>query len=257
MQKILIAEDDYGMAKMYQTKFSNNDFEVFVSYTERDTLVVIQKEEIDVLLVSSDMGGLEITKKIRQNDKNIKIIITDVSSPIGFEEDKKIAIEAGANDFIDKSKTMPSGVLDVVTGKITTKKIIKELKFPIKVLFVVDNTYDILKESGKFLLEDIVSVATDNESGAMDYLPAGHDFNYVFVKASVGEKNGLDILKKLVDKQKISSHLAIMIIDEDDEDSRKKAEEIGVVNFISKSELAPKQVLEKIKEIFNENNTTK
>lgn len=253
MQKILIADDKYLMADAYLRMFSRAGLEVLIAYTDKDTMNVIQKENIDALLVSVDMGGLEITKKIRRDghNSNIKIFIADTSSRYDFENDKKMALEAGADDFVDQSVSMPGEVVNKVLGKAIDKKITKELDCPIQTLFIVDNPYNILRESGKFMLEGIMSIATDNESDAVKYLCAGHDFDYVFIENNVGEKTGLDILKELLDKQKIGRRSIVVIIDEGDKEFREKVEKIGVVNFITKSELAPKQVLEKIKEIFN------
>lgn len=113
MPKILIAEDDKYLVDLYQKKFSSSGFEVFMAFNEKEVFDIIKKEKVDVILVSLIMGGIEIVKKIRQDggNPNMKIIITGYYDVI---EDGKRAIEAGADEFIDKSHFTPTELIEEI-----------------------------------------------------------------------------------------------------------------------------------------------
>ncbi len=111
MPKIVIAEDDKFLVDLYQKKFSDSGFEVFVASNEKEVFDIIEQEKADVLLVSLIMGGLEIVKKIRQEGSNMKIIITGYYD---VTEDGKKAIEAGADKFIDKSHFIPAELVEEI-----------------------------------------------------------------------------------------------------------------------------------------------
>ncbi|MFA5961939.1 MAG: response regulator [Parcubacteria group bacterium] len=110
MPKILIAEDDKMMDDMYRKKFSDSGFEVFIALNEKETFDIIEKEKIDVVLVSLLMNGFEIVKKIRKDgsNPNMKIIITGYHD---IQEDEDMSIEVGADAFVNKSHTTPSELL--------------------------------------------------------------------------------------------------------------------------------------------------
>ncbi|MFA7319550.1 MAG: response regulator [Parcubacteria group bacterium] len=122
MSRIIIVEDDPMISEIFQRKFSESGFEVFLAESGKQALEIIAKEKINVVLsdlIMPEMGGFELTKTLRSGnyDPNIKIII--ISNLIDSLEN---AIELGANGFLAKSAFTPTEMVNEV------KKILDEPK---------------------------------------------------------------------------------------------------------------------------------
>jgi len=114
MSKIIIVEDDSMISEIFQRKFSESGFEVFLAENGKQALEIINKEKINVVLsdlIMPEMGGFELTKTLRGGgyDPNIKIII--ISNLIDSLEN---AIELGANGFLTKSAFTPTEMVNEV-----------------------------------------------------------------------------------------------------------------------------------------------
>ena len=120
----------------------------------------------------------------------------------------------------------------------------------INALFVVNNPEAILADLKKFLLEGISVMATDSEWDTTEYLLYDSSFDVVLLDIKVGKQNGLDILKRIKDDERIRRLPIVIFSDEDNDETRKKAIELGAVDFIVRSGLSSEYVVNKIKEIF-------
>ncbi len=114
MLKIVIVEDDPMISEIFQRKFSESGFEVFLAGDGKQALEVIKTHGINIVLsdlIMPEMGGFELTKTLRSGgyDPNIKIII--ISNLIDSLEN---AIELGANGFLAKSAYTPTEMVGKV-----------------------------------------------------------------------------------------------------------------------------------------------
>lgn len=118
MSKILITYGDQSVTEIHKRNFQNEGLETFVVPDEKDVLDVVKKEKIDIVLIGKNMNGLEIAKKIRKDNSDIKIFVIGVGDSLVLKENQEEAMESGANDFIDVVHTVPDKVCDIIMGRI-------------------------------------------------------------------------------------------------------------------------------------------
>ena len=100
--RILYAEDDADGAKLTKMILEKENFEVEIAPNGAKAWDAYKKQKPDILLVDLDMpkiDGLELTRMIRENDRETHIIVyTSHGEPA-----KEIAVlDAGADEFIPK-----------------------------------------------------------------------------------------------------------------------------------------------------------
>ena len=100
--RILYAEDDADGAKLTKMILEKENFEVEIVLNGAKAWDAYKKQKPDILLVDLDMpkiDGLELTRMIRENDRQTHIIVyTSHGEPA-----KEIAVlDAGADEFIPK-----------------------------------------------------------------------------------------------------------------------------------------------------------
>ncbi|PIP27054.1 MAG: response regulator [Candidatus Moranbacteria bacterium CG23_combo_of_CG06-09_8_20_14_all_39_10] len=117
MSKIIIVEDDPMIAEIYQKKFSDSGFEVFMATNGDQALNLAKVQKPDVImtdLIMSRMDGFQLIEALRSGeeyDPNIKIIVT---SNLSQTEDREKAEKLGANGFVAKSEYSPSDLVKEV-----------------------------------------------------------------------------------------------------------------------------------------------
>ena len=119
MPKILISEYNEFVAEIHQENFSQAGMEAIVVLNEKEVREVIQKEKIDILLINERIGGYAFVREIRKNNPAMRIFVIGVGHyPHVDPSDRKKAIEAGADEFIDNTSVTPDELLDLVLRKI-------------------------------------------------------------------------------------------------------------------------------------------
>ncbi len=99
---ILIAEDEESNFKFLEMALSKTNVKLEWALNGKEAIEKFQKNNIDLILMDikmPHMDGLEATKMIRQMDNKIPII---VQTAFAMENDEKISIECGCNDYISK-----------------------------------------------------------------------------------------------------------------------------------------------------------
>lgn len=98
METILVVEDDMDIHKLIKKLLEKEKYKVISAYSGTEALMVIEKENIDLILLDLMLPGIngeEIIVKV----KDIPIIV--ISAKIS-EEDRINALLEGANDYIIK-----------------------------------------------------------------------------------------------------------------------------------------------------------
>lgn len=117
MAKILIVDDDSLMTKMYQGKFNDDGFNVAIAYNGQEGLEKVLAFKPDLILLDIMMpvlNGLEMLKKLKENNttKNIPVILlTNVG---GSEEDVDKGLNMGAVAYMVKAHFDPKDVVKKV-----------------------------------------------------------------------------------------------------------------------------------------------
>lgn len=120
MSKILVAEDDKFLMKVYQAKLTKEGFDVKIAGDGEEVGKLLQTFIPDIILLDlmmPKMDGFAVLSQLKSRDqyKNIPVI---VMSNLSQAEDKKKALSMGAIDYIVKSDNPIQGIVDKVKSYI-------------------------------------------------------------------------------------------------------------------------------------------
>ena len=98
---ILIIEDDKKLSNLLKVYFEGENFKVFQAYDGQAGLDFLLTEKVDIILLDLMLplvNGLDVCKKIRQNDQTPILMLTAREE----ESDRIIGLELGADDYVTK-----------------------------------------------------------------------------------------------------------------------------------------------------------
>ncbi len=106
---ILLIEDEEPIRKFLRVSLAAHDYRLIESVTGKDGLLQAATARPDLIILDlglPDMDGLEVTRQIREWSQMPIIIV----SARGKEQDKVVALDAGADDYLTK----PFGVSELL-----------------------------------------------------------------------------------------------------------------------------------------------
>lgn len=113
MYKIALVEDEIDLNNLIKTYLKKNDYEV-VSYTKGIDAINNINDNINLwildIMLSDDISGYDIIKKIREINPNVPVIFTSARDK---DLDKIIGLELGSDDYITKPYSPKELVLRV------------------------------------------------------------------------------------------------------------------------------------------------
>ena len=102
MFNILVIEDEQRVAELLQSGLEENGYQVSVAMDGIQGLSLFLKNKFDLVLsdiILPKMGGFELCKEIRKNDREIPILML---TALGSTDDKLEGFDAGADDYLTK-----------------------------------------------------------------------------------------------------------------------------------------------------------
>ena len=112
-KKILLVDDEIEFIEMFKTRLEANDLEVVTASQGDEALEKFKDEKPDALLLDilmPGMDGLEVLRRIRQDDKKVPIFIITAFSN---EERFKVANQYNASGFIIKTADLKTEVVNI------------------------------------------------------------------------------------------------------------------------------------------------
>lgn len=100
--KILIIEDEIGITNFLKQGLEEEGFEVFIANNGVDGLKLALNKPIELILLDwmlPKMTGLQVCKKIREENKDIPILFLTAKDTL---QETIEGLKAGANDYIKK-----------------------------------------------------------------------------------------------------------------------------------------------------------
>jgi two-component system phosphate regulon response regulator PhoB len=104
MERILIVDDDPDIQKLVSYNLSQAGFQVSTAATGLAALDAVQAELPDLIildLMMPDLDGLEVCRKLRQQEKSRRIPIIMLTARTQ-EVDRVVGFELGADDYVMK-----------------------------------------------------------------------------------------------------------------------------------------------------------
>ena len=112
--KVLIAEDDDSISRLYQTYLEAHSFTVQRAQNGVEALEQIQSFKPDVLLLDIMMpekNGFDVLEELHNNNNKLPVI---VFTALSSEEEKKKALDYGVKAYFVKSQVIMSDILDKI-----------------------------------------------------------------------------------------------------------------------------------------------
>lgn len=125
MAKVIIADDDPFLIKIYSTRLRQEGHEVITCYDGQTALQQIKEHQPDLAVLDIMMPrlhGLDVLHEMRQ-DKKLKKIPVIFFSNLTNPDDRKEAEELEASEFLEKAKLTPSQVIAAIHKYIDEKPI--------------------------------------------------------------------------------------------------------------------------------------
>ena len=104
-QKILIAEDDAFLSKIYKIHLKD-DYNLVLVQNGEEAITKIKSEKPDLIILDIVMpkkNGIEVIEEIKKDPATKDIPIMVVSN-LGQENDVQKALDAGADDYLIKEQ---------------------------------------------------------------------------------------------------------------------------------------------------------
>ena len=120
MPKVLIVEDSPTQALRERIALESQGFEVAVVNDSRQAIEAAKAENPDIVLADVRMPGLDgfqLTQAMRADPAVSDTAIVLNSATVNEEEDKALALELGAQDYIEKGLA-PDALADALNSAI-------------------------------------------------------------------------------------------------------------------------------------------
>ncbi len=118
MSKVLLVEDDQILARLYQTKFQKEGFDIKLAFDGQEGFDGMKSFSPDLVildLIMPKVDGFTFLEKVRSDSELSKRATPIlVLSNLGQEADIKKAIEMGAKDFFIKADVSLSQMVEKV-----------------------------------------------------------------------------------------------------------------------------------------------
>lgn len=124
--KILVVDDEVSILQLIKMTLELESFEVITSKTGLDSLNIIIKEDIDLIILDAmlpDISGFNLIAKIK-NISDIPIIMLTAKDDMN---DKLLGLQLGADDYITKPFNSTELILRIkIISKRMNKNIMQE-----------------------------------------------------------------------------------------------------------------------------------
>jgi two-component system response regulator ArlR len=158
--KILIVEDEHGIANFLKQGLEEEGYEILVANDGKKGYEISQSQKIDLILLDwilPKMTGLEVCKSIRKTDIKVPIIFLTAKDTV---QETIEGLKAGANDYMKKPFSFDELVERIKIHFRDNKESDELILGPIK---IITSKYQVF-------LEDVEVLFTQREFELLSYL---------------------------------------------------------------------------------------
>lgn len=161
--RILIVEDERKIARALGRALKNEKYAVDISYDGTDAYAMAGMIDYDLLIldrmIPGDYDGLSLTKKLREEGKNVPILLL---TALGATQDKTEGLDGGADDYLTKPFALDE-LLARVRALLRRPQTSVETVLKVAGLSLGLNTHEVLRNDQKIEL-------TNKEFSLLEYL---------------------------------------------------------------------------------------
>lgn len=268
MKKILIIEDEAYISEMYKLKFELSGYEAVVAGDGAEGIELAISEKPDLILLDlilPSMGGLEVLKKLRSDEatKNIKVYIIS-----NLNQDREIdnSFTDGADGYFVKSSLTPAQLVENVAKIFGGEKVgvraamsvseseketengAVKTKIATVLLFedseVLREMYSLGLRKAGFAVESVVNGAWGLK------LAKENKFDVILLDMVMPAMDGYQVIRELKNNG-MTKDVPIIILSNSAQDQEiEKAKELGVTDFLLKSQITPVRLAQEIKKVL-------
>ncbi len=258
------------ISEIYQRKFTEAGFEVFVAESGDQVLALAKKEKVDLILldlVMPRMDGFEVIKNLRSGnyDPNLKVV---VFSNLNQKEDREKALNLGADGFVSKSEYAPTALVGEI-GRLLNQFREKEKnekrendrengiisensqeKADAKKILIIEDEVIFIDMFGEKLRSEGYAVDSA-ENGAWGLKKAIEgDYDLLVIDMMMPAMTGEEIIEKLKAEEK-TKNIPIIVLSASVEDAAaKKVQDLGINAFFVKTQLIPSDLCREVNKIL-------
>lgn len=152
MNRILVCDDDKEIVEAIEIYLQQEEYEILKAYDGEEALRILEREEVDLLIIDVMMprlDGIHATLQIRKNN-SIPIIILSAKSE---DSDKILGLNIGADDYLTK----PFNPLELVA------RVKSQLRRYTQLGNAIENESVVFQTGGLILNDDLKEVTVDGE----------------------------------------------------------------------------------------------
>ena len=161
--RILIVEDERKIARALGRALKNEKYAVDISYDGTDAYAMAEMIDYDLLIldrmIPGDYDGLSLTKKLREEGKNVPILLL---TALGATQDKTEGLDGGADDYLTKPFALDE-LIARVRALLRRPQTSVETVLRVADLSLDLNTHEVLRNNQKIEL-------TNKEFSLLEYL---------------------------------------------------------------------------------------
>lgn len=119
MKTILLVEDDFDIARIYNEKLQLAGYKVLVAADGRQGLFLAKKEKPNLVLLDimlpEGLNGFDVLEQLKKDEelKNTPVIMLT-----NLDSEKKVAAEIGISDYLIKAHTNLNTLIEKVNNLI-------------------------------------------------------------------------------------------------------------------------------------------
>lgn len=101
-EKVLVVDDESQIRDLLKEFLTNEAYEVILASNGKEAIELAEREHPDVILLDvmmPEIDGIEVCKRLKEEPKTQFIPIIVIT---GYVDNKIVAIEVGADDFVHK-----------------------------------------------------------------------------------------------------------------------------------------------------------
>lgn len=249
---ILLVEDDETLGSTLMKKLLEAGYSATWEKNGEDGLRRLKLLRPDLLLLDLALPGLrgEDIIEVAQKDDDLKTIPIVVISNSGIQADIDRMKKAGAKDYLVKADFHPGDIVAHIGRIFSPEAFEGKAKQRHTVLVVEDDEILASLAVSKFQKAGYDVVHASDGKECLAILSGGNTPDLILLDIIMPEVNGFDVLRALKRESRLKNIPVVIFSNYAQDQDLDTARSLGAVDFLVKSKMTLKEVVERVGEIL-------
>jgi CheY-like chemotaxis protein len=252
MKHILLVEDDETLGSSLMKKILEGGYAATWEKNGQDGLRRLKLLRPDLLLLDLALPGLpgEDILEVAQKDNDLKDIPVMVISNSSKEEDVSRLKGKGAKDYLVKADFHPGDIVLRIGKILAPGQSEKKHKQTYTVMVVEDDQILASLAVGKFTKAGYSVIRAADGKECLSLLSSGAMPDLILLDIIMPEVNGFDVLRALKREARLRTIPVLIFSNYAQDQDMETARSLGAVDFLVKSKMTLREVVERVGEIL-------